>query len=225
VHRFNIPYKNAFYPLLKAAAFLFIGATNEIPAFELNSALLFAQRVFIRLKTPSVEDIQLVLVRDTTKLWKRNGRRSARQMVLQIDEYFLSCFGSAADGDIRRGFKIFSWKIYLTLSEPGAKVTQRELKMSLGGSRASFDSEKRRCLVMTQISAFHKFCSGSLAQRCHLYLDGKDARRCFADPLVHARRLLAIASEDNRAMPIQEPCQIGFECLGCIWAALVPERA
>lgn len=188
VHRFNKSQQDAFLPFIEDGTFLFIGATTENPAFELNSALLSRARVY-RLKTPSVEDIQLVLVR-ALQSYEKGMAGSSEGNGLQIDEYFLSVLAQAADGDIRRGLNFL--EILSDLVEPGAKVTQEQLEDVLGGSVRRFD--RKGDVFYDQISAFHKSVRGSSPDGALYWMARMLDGGC--DPLYIARRLLAIASED-----------------------------
>jgi putative ATPase len=188
VHRFNKSQQDAFLPFIEDGTFLFIGATTENPAFELNSALLSRARVY-RLKTPSVEDIQLVLVR-ALQSYEKGMVGGFEGNGLQIDEYFLSVLAQAADGDIRRGLNFL--EILSDLVEPGAKVTQEQLEDVLGGSVRRFD--RKGDVFYDQISAFHKSVRGSSPDGALYWMARMLDGGC--DPLYIARRLLAIASED-----------------------------
>ena len=211
VHRFNKSQQDAFLPFIEDGTFLFIGATTENPAFELNSALLSRARVY-RLKTPSVEDIQLVLVR-ALQSYEKGMVGGSEGNGLQIDEYFLSVLAQAADGDIRRGLNFL--EILSDLVEPGAKVTQEQLEDVLGGSVRRFD--RKGDVFYDQISAFHKSVRGSSPDGALYWMARMLDGGC--DPLYIARRLLAIASEDignadPRALQIGLNAWDVFERLG-----------
>jgi putative ATPase len=211
VHRFNKSQQDAFLPFIEDGTFLFIGATTENPAFELNSALLSRARVY-RLKTPSVEDIQLVLVR-ALQSYEKGMAGGSEGNGLQIDEYFLSVLAQAADGDIRRGLNFL--EILSDLVEPGAKVTQEQLEDVLGGSVRRFD--RKGDVFYDQISAFHKSVRGSSPDGALYWMARMLDGGC--DPLYIARRLLAIASEDignadPRALQIGLNAWDVFERLG-----------
>ncbi|NVK73542.1 MAG: replication-associated recombination protein A [Oceanospirillaceae bacterium] len=188
VHRFNKSQQDAFLPFIEDGTFLFIGATTENPAFELNSALLSRARVY-RLKTPSVEDVKQVLIRalqDHDKGITADSQGNA----FQIDDYFLSVLAQAADGDIRRGLNFL--EILSDLVEPGSQVTQEQLEDVLGGSVRRFD--RQGDVFYDQISAFHKSVRGSSPDGALYWMARMLDGGC--DPLYIARRLLAIASED-----------------------------
>ncbi|MBJ7536667.1 replication-associated recombination protein A [Marinomonas transparens] len=184
VHRFNKSQQDAFLPFIEDGTFLFIGATTENPAFELNSALLSRARVY-RLKTPTVEEVQLVLVRAL-----ENKEKGMAGHGLQISEYHLSVLAQASDGDIRRGLNFL--EILSDLVEPNSQVTQEQLEDVLGGSVRRFD--RKGDVFYDQISAFHKSVRGSSPDGALYWMARMLDGGC--DPLYIARRLLAIASED-----------------------------
>ncbi|MCW4629569.1 MULTISPECIES: replication-associated recombination protein A [Marinomonas] len=188
VHRFNKSQQDAFLPFIEDGTFLFIGATTENPAFELNSALLSRARVY-RLKTPSVDEVKCALLR-ALQDHQKGLAANAFSGGLQIDDYFLSVLAQAADGDIRRGLNFL--EILSDLVELGSKVTQEQLEDVLGGSVRRFD--RKGDVFYDQISAFHKSVRGSSPDGALYWMARMLDGGC--DPLYIARRLLAIASED-----------------------------
>ena len=60
VHRFNKSQQDAFLPYVEDGTFIFIGATTENPAFELNNALMSRARVYI-LKSLQAGDLLALL--------------------------------------------------------------------------------------------------------------------------------------------------------------------
>jgi len=184
VHRFNKSQQDAFLPFIEDGTFLFIGATTENPAFELNSALLSRARVY-RLQTPSVEDVKQVLVRAL-----HDEEKGLANMKFALDEHYVEVLAQAADGDIRRGLNFL--EILSDLIEPGEQVTQAQLEDVLGGSIRRFD--RNGDVFYDQISAFHKSVRGSSPDGALYWMARMLDGGC--DPLYIARRLLAIASED-----------------------------
>ncbi|MDH3453191.1 MAG: AAA family ATPase, partial [Gammaproteobacteria bacterium] len=59
-HRFNKSQQDAFLPHVEDGTVVFVGATTENPAFELNNALLSRVRVYV-LKSLSSEDLRQLL--------------------------------------------------------------------------------------------------------------------------------------------------------------------
>ncbi|MEO9275784.1 replication-associated recombination protein A [Marinomonas sp. 5E14-1] len=184
VHRFNKSQQDAFLPFIEDGTFLFIGATTENPAFELNSALLSRARVY-RLKTPTAEDVQSVLEKAL-----KDHEKGIASYAFEISEYFLSVLAHAADGDIRRGLNFL--EILSDLVEPKTEVSQEQLEDVLGGSVRRFD--RKGDVFYDQISAFHKSVRGSSPDGALYWMARMLDGGC--DPLYIVRRLLAIASED-----------------------------
>lgn len=184
VHRFNKSQQDAFLPFIEDGTFLFIGATTENPAFELNSALLSRARVY-RLKSPTVEEVKSVLVKAL-----QSHEKGVAGYDFQVSDHFLSILAQAADGDIRRGLNFL--EILSDLVESGTEVTQEQLEDVLGGSVRRFD--RKGDVFYDQISAFHKSVRGSSPDGALYWMARMLDGGC--DPLYIARRLLAIASED-----------------------------
>ena len=62
VHRFNKGQQDAFLPFIEDGTIIFIGATTENPAFELNQAVLSRARVYT-LKKLTRDDLSIILTR------------------------------------------------------------------------------------------------------------------------------------------------------------------
>ncbi len=183
VHRFNKSQQDAFLPFVEDGTLIFVGATTENPAFELNNALLSRSRVY-RLRDLSVEDITRVLERGVDGA----GRP------LQIEPSLLESLARAADGDARRALNLLELSLDLA-EEDGKGVLQLSASVVdevLQGSLRRFD--KGGDLFYDQISALHKAVRGSSPDAALYWfarmLDGG------CDPLYVARRVVRMASED-----------------------------
>ena len=187
VHRFNKSQQDAFLPFIEDGTFLFIGATTENPAFELNSALLSRARVYI-LKKPSQSIIRKGLERALTDIEHGYGKDN-----IEIEANFIDAIAHAADGDVRRSLNLLEVLIDMATQEGESKhVSEAQLIDVLGQSYRSFD--KGGDAFYDQISAFHKSVRGSSADGALYWMARMLDGGC--DPLYIARRLLAIASED-----------------------------
>ncbi|OUR68206.1 recombination factor protein RarA [Marinomonas sp. 42_23_T18] len=188
VHRFNKSQQDAFLPFIEDGTFLFIGATTENPAFELNSALLSRARVY-SLKKPSQAIIRIGLERALSDQEYGYGKDD-----IQIESSFIDAIAHAADGDVRRSLNLLEVLIDMTSEIEGAskQVTEAQLIDVLGQSYRAFD--KGGDAFYDQISAFHKSVRGSSADGALYWMARMLDGGC--DPLYIARRLLAIASED-----------------------------
>lgn len=184
VHRFNKSQQDAFLPFIEDGTFLFVGATTENPAFELNSALLSRARVY-RLQTPTTDDLLAAMAHALEDDVRGLGLRDIR-----LTERQLQILAQAADGDVRRSLNFL--EILADFVEDGEAVTDAQLEDVLGGSIRRYD--KGGDVFYDQISAFHKSVRGSSPDGALYWMARMLDGGC--DPLYIARRLLAIASED-----------------------------
>lgn len=183
VHRFNKSQQDAFLPHIEDGTVWFVGATTENPAFELNPALLSRTRLY-RLQQLSDVDIAAVLALALADSQRGLGKRGL-QLSTDAHEYLLHC----AAGDARRALNL------LEICADAATTTELDLafvQQAVGQRQAGFDKQGDRYFEL--LSALHKSVRGSsvdgaLYWFARILLGG-------GDPLVVARRLLAIASED-----------------------------
>ncbi len=187
VHRFNKSQQDAFLPHIEDGTIIFIGATTENPSFELNNALLSRARVYV-LKPLQATDILQVLEQAI-----EDKERGLGQEKLNIGENVLDYLAEYVSGDARLALN------YLELMVDHAKETQNGKTLDkalllevLGERQARFD--KNGDHFYDCLSALHKSIRGS-APDAALYWYARIIT-AGGDPLVVARRLLAIASED-----------------------------
>jgi putative ATPase len=99
VHRFNKAQQDAFLPWVEDGTLIFIGATTENPAFELNSALLSRARVYV-LRALSDSDLLTLLQRALTDPDRGLGG------CVECSAAELELLAVAADGDARRALNL-----------------------------------------------------------------------------------------------------------------------
>ncbi len=186
VHRFNKSQQDAFLPHIEDGTIIFIGATTENPAFELNQAILSRARVYTLKK---LQQAELEHVLANALLYLANHKHLA----IQFDESAEQQLIMLADGDARRLLNLLENCIDLVEQTDGVLVvTTEHIKQVAGDKIPLYD--KGGDAFYDLISAFHKSVRGS---------DPNAALYWYAriltgggDPLYVARRLLAIASED-----------------------------
>jgi putative ATPase len=199
VHRFNKSQQDAFLPFIEDGTIIFIGATTENPAFELNQAILSRARVYT-LKKLNHEELAQVLNRALLLI------KEEQQTLVTIDTDAKQSLLNRADGDARRLLNLLencldsqqeqyssgvgSNKNSTNLSD---KIITVELIAQVAGSKIAL-YDKGGDAFYDLISAFHKSVRGSDADAAlywyaRILIGGGDA-------LYVARRLLAIASED-----------------------------
>lgn len=183
IHRFNKSQQDAFLPYVESGHIILIGATTENPSFSVNRALLSRLRVFI-LEKLSTDELMRLLNGAIEFLQEREKK------TIEFEENAALALVSQANGDARS--LLMSVEICSDLANSGEKISLSLIKKATGAKTLAFD--KNGDYYYDLLSAFHKSVRGSspdgaLYWFCRLLKSG-------GDPLVIARRLLAIASED-----------------------------
>jgi len=226
VHRFNKSQQDAFLPHIEDGTIIFIGATTENPAFELNRAILSRARVYT-LKKLSKANLSLVLDK---------ALASEKQYIIDISPSAKKQLISCADGDARRLLNILeSCLDSISLIDNTKAITVEQVMQVAGNKMALYD--KGGDAFYDMISAFHKSVRGSSPDAA-LYWYARILTG-GGDPLYVARRLLAIASEDignadPRAMQLAINAWDTFVRVGpsegeraiaqaCVYMALAPK--
>ncbi len=229
VHRFNKSQQDAFLPHIEDGTVIFIGATTENPAFELNQALLSRTRLYT-LKKLNENDLNRVLCR---ALSFENEHKNIKVSVTDAAKKQLIAL---ANGDARRLLNLFENSLDITDIHNGEQcIGDAQVKQVAGNKIALYD--KGGDAFYDLISAFHKSVRGSnpdaaLYWYARILTGGGDA-------LYVARRLLAIASEDignadPRAMQLAINAWDTFQRVGpsegeraiaqaCVYMALAPK--
>lgn len=183
VHRFNKSQQDAFLPHIEDGTIIFVGATTENPAFELNNALLSRTRVY-RLQLLADEEINQVITQALTDQERGLGERH-----LTLNPEALEFLIHSAAGDARKALN------FLEICADAATSDSIDLKLvqeAVGKRQAAFD--KQGDAYYELLSALHKSVRGSSPDGA-LYWYARILHG-GGDPLIVARRVLAIASED-----------------------------
>ena len=193
VHRFNKSQQDAFLPFIEDGTIIFIGATTENPAFELNQAILSRTRVYT-LKKLNHEELAQVLNRALLFI------KAQQQTLVTLDKDAKQSLLNRADGDARRLLNLLencldsqdSAVVESNTTNTNKTITVKLIAQVAGSKIALYD--KGGDAFYDLISAFHKSVRGSDADAAlywyaRILMGGGDA-------LYVARRLLAIASED-----------------------------
>jgi len=211
VHRFNKSQQDAFLPFIEDGTIIFVGATTENPAFELNQAILSRARVY-QLKSLAEQDLQQVLTRALSLLNKRisNEKRleaesplkqNTNKQIIVIDQQAIKTLIASASGDARRLLNLVEQCADLVLSSVNDNQTNKIESLTITSAQILQVAGNKIPLYnkggdafYDMISAFHKSVRGSDADAA-LYWYARILTG-GGDPLYVARRLLAIASED-----------------------------
>ena len=95
VHRFNKGQQDAFLPFIEDGTIIFIGATTENPAFELNQAVLSRARVYT-LKKLSRDDLATILQRAC------ESEQKNQKINISLEDKAQEQLLTLANGDARR---------------------------------------------------------------------------------------------------------------------------
>jgi len=181
-------------PFIEDGTIIFIGATTENPAFELNQAILSRARVYT-LKKLKHDELSQVLTRALALVSKE------QDINIALDDDAKQSLLNRSDGDARRLLNLLescldslsgSFSISEEEQEKSIIITVELIAQVAGSKIALYD--KGGDAFYDLISAFHKSVRGSdpnaaLYWYARILTGGGDA-------LYVARRLLAIASED-----------------------------
>jgi len=195
VHRFNKSQQDAFLPHIEDGTIIFIGATTENPAFELNQAVLSRARVYT-LKKLTVENLAVVLtkaIKFEENSVNENKGITENNLTINIDKGAKKQLFASASGDARRLLNLFENCLEVIETVNQQKTINIETVIKVAGDKIAM-YDKGGDAFYDLISAFHKSVRGSdpdaaLYWYARILTGGGDA-------LYVARRLLAIASED-----------------------------
>jgi len=186
VHRFNKSQQDAFLPFVEDGTIIFIGATTENPAFELNNALLSRARVYV-IKPLTISQLESLL---------KNAIESdviLSELEIDISAEVISAIAEVADGDARRALNLLEIAVDLATIEDGChKITKQTLDYLLQQDFRSFDNGGD--IFYDQISALHKSLRGSSPDGALYWMARMLDGGC--DPLYLCRRIVRMASED-----------------------------
>ncbi|MDX1435054.1 MAG: replication-associated recombination protein A, partial [Gammaproteobacteria bacterium] len=187
VHRFNKSQQDAFLPYVEDGTVIFIGATTENPAFEVNGALLSRARVYV-LRALEAADIRALVDRALA-----DAERGVAASGISMGEAARDMLAAAADGDARRALNLLEVAAALVEERGTSEIDEALLATVLaGGGSRRFD--KGGDAFYDQISALHKSVRGSAPDAALYWLARMLDGGC--DPRYIARRIVRIASED-----------------------------
>ncbi len=202
VHRFNKSQQDAFLPHIENGTVLFIGATTENPAFELNNALLSRTRVYL-LKALTPVDLEQVIDRALS-----DADRGLGKLALELSTTQKQTLARTADGDARRVLNYLEILSDMAESVAGKRVVaDAHIEQVVEQGYRRFD--KGGDNFYEQISALHKSVRGSSPDAALYWLARMLDGGC--DPIYLARRIVRMAIED---IGIADPRALEL-CLNC----------
>ncbi len=204
VHRFNKAQQDAFLPHVESGLFVFIGATTENPAFEVNSALLSRAAVYV-LKPLDDAAMTALIEKAFEHFNADSGLLSSSAKTRLI---------ANADGDARRLLGALELLIPRAVQSKQA-IDDALLDLMLPALMRQFD--KGGDAFYDQISALHKSVRGSDPDATLYWFARMVDGGC--DPRYIARRAIRMAVEDigladPRALTMSLEAAQAYERLG-----------
>ena len=207
VHHFNKSQQDAFLPYVEDGTLVFVGATTENPAFEVNAALLSRAQVY---PLRPLEPADLLPLLATALADEERGLGARR---LRAAPEALEALAVAADGDGRRSLNLL--EVAASLVDDGGEISGEIAAEATAHRVRRFD--KGGDAFYDQISALHKSVRGSdpdaaLYWYCRMVDGGVDMSYL-------SRRLVRMASEevgnaDPRALTLALEAAQAYERLG-----------
>ncbi len=219
IHRFNKSQQDLLLPYVESGKIILIGATTENPVYYLNDALL--SRVFIlRLRRINKKASQELVNRAISQ----DEILSKHSIAIEPDLYL--AIYNYSEGDCRKTLNLLE-RMFMISSQDKEIIFDRELFEQVAGETArNFHREGKE--YYEQLSAFHKSVRGTDPDAAIFWLSLIIDNG--VDPLVVARRMLCIASEDignadPQALRIALDAWNAYEKLGMPEGRLVLSQA
>ncbi|AJI53189.1 AAA family ATPase [Francisella philomiragia] len=185
IHRFNKSQQDLLLPYVESGKIILIGATTENPTYYLNNALV--SRVFIlRLKRLNISETRKLIQRAITK------DEVLAKHSFEIDDDLYNAIHNYSEGDCRKILNLLE-RMFL-ISDRANKINLDKDLFDQAIGEASRDFYREGKEFYEQLSAFHKSVRGTDPDAAIFWLSVMLDNG--ADPLVIARRMLCIASED-----------------------------
>mgnify|MGYP000318408738 CR=1 FL=1 len=218
IHRFNKSQQDLLLPYVESGKIVLIGATTENPTYYLNDALV-SRVVIVRLyplsKAETKQLIDNVLTKDI-EIASKN---------IKLQEKIYDSIYNFAEGDCRKTLNLLE-RMILLVNEEDIVLGSDIFDLAVGESVRDFHRDGKE--FYEQLSAFHKSIRDTDPDAAifwlALMLDNG------VDPLVIARRMLCIASEDignadPQAIVIATNVWAAFEKLGMPEGRLILSQA
>ena len=181
VHRFNKAQQDAFLPHIENGTIVFVGATTENPAFELNNALLSRLRVYV---------LHALTPEALSDLLRRAVALLATEGEILVEDEAIELLANLADGDARRSLNLLE----LAAGYAQDALLTRELLETVLAGPGVRRFDKGGDAFYDQISALHKSVRGSDPDAALYWLARMLDGGC--DPNYLARRITRMANED-----------------------------
>lgn len=185
IHRFNKSQQDLLLPYVESGRVILIGATTENPTYYLNNALV--SRLFVlRLKRLSALS--------TKKLIQRALEQDEilAKYSFDVDDSLYGAIHNYSEGDCRKILNLLERMFLISDQDESIYLCKELFDQAVGEASRDFHREGKE--FYEQLSAFHKSVRGTDPDAAIFWLSVMLDNG--VDPLVVARRMLCIASED-----------------------------
>ncbi|ORM38528.1 recombination factor protein RarA [Francisella endosymbiont of Ornithodoros moubata] len=185
IHRFNKSQQDLLLPYVESGKIILIGATTENPTYYLNDALV--SRLFIlRLKRLSITATQKLVQKALSQ------DEVLAKHKFKIDDSLYNAIHNYSEGDCRKILNLLERMFLISARDDEIYLNKELFDQALGEASRDFHREGKK--FYEQLSAFHKSVRGTDPDAAIFWLSVMLDNG--VDPLVIARRMLCIASED-----------------------------
>lgn len=185
IHRFNKSQQDLLLPYVESGKVVLIGATTENPTYYLNNALV--SRLFVlRLKRLGIAGTQRLVKRAIfqDKILTKHS--------FEVDEQLYETIHNYSEGDCRKVLNLIERMFLISDQQENIYFSKELFDQAVGETSRDFHREGKE--FYEQLSAFHKAIRGTDPDAAIFWLNVMLENG--VDPLVIARRMLCIASED-----------------------------
>jgi len=185
IHRFNKAQQDILLPYIESNQIILIGATTENPKYYLNNALI-SRLMIIKLCAPSTNDIKILIKNALSNddILKLSAIKIEHKVIDAICEY--------SNNDCRKALNIMDRMWAISSQKTAVNFDNKLFEQAVG--EQSYNFNKMGLEFHDQLSAFHKSIRGSNPDAAIFWL--VSMLENGVNPLVVARRMLCIASED-----------------------------
>ena len=211
IHRFNKAQQDAFLPYVENGTIVLLGATTENASFSVIGPLISRCRV-VTLEAHGLDDLKQLIERAL-----RDHDRGLGDLNAHLDDEALEQLLWGCGGDARRALNALEVAVLGAAPDASGqrKVGADDVRQALGRRMQQYERSGESAFNI--LSAFHKSLRGSDPDAAVYWL----VRLIEAgeDPLVPARRMIAMAAEDvgladPRALQVAVAAFQAFQVMG-----------
>lgn len=186
IHRFNKLQQDRLLPDVESGLIVLIGATTENPFFTINNALL-SRLTILHLKPLTQSEIKQIVMRAI------EHDQYLSELSIQVPDPVIQDLYHYSQGDSRKALNLLESMVMISDASKGKVVLTPTILQNVVGEYGH-KMDNHGDYFYDQLSAFHKSIRGSNPDAAIFWL--VNMIESGIDPIVIARIMLCIASED-----------------------------